>query len=85
MSPIFIVYYLLSVDYFLVSSFFRYGLITLVYYSTTAKDWYAAQIAEWPGTGKLHHHLRLLLREVEGKELWGVYCFMKRYFRFDFF
>jgi protein SMG6 len=49
-----------------------------------AGDWYAAGIAE-PGTGKLHHHLGLLSREVEGKELPGVYHFVKRYFCIDFF
>ena len=48
-----------------------------------ARDWYAAGIAEQPGTGKLHHHLGLLSREVEGEELRGVYHFIKRYFRFD--
>ena len=50
-----------------------------------ARDWYAAGIAEQPGTGKLHHHLGLLSREVEGEELRGVYHFVKRYFYFDFF
>ena len=45
-----------------------------------ARDWYAAGIAEQPGTGKLHHHLGLLSREVEGEELRGVYHFVKRYF-----
>ena len=48
-----------------------------------ARDWYAAGIAEQPGTGKLHHHLGLLSREVEGEELRGVYHFVKRYFRID--
>ena len=47
-----------------------------------ARDWYAAGIAEQPGTGKLHHHLGLLSREVEGEELRGVYHFVKRYFMF---
>ena len=50
-----------------------------------ARDWYATGIAEQPGTGELHHHLGLLLREVEGKELRGVYHFVKRYFNIDFF
>ena len=45
-----------------------------------ARDWYAAGIAEQPGMGKLHHHLGLLSREVEGEELRGVYHFVKRYF-----
>ena len=45
----------------------------------------AARIAEQPGTGKLHHHLGLLSREVEGEELRGVYHFIKRYFRIYFF
>jgi protein SMG6 len=48
-----------------------------------ARDWYAAGIAEQPGTGKLHHHLGLLSREVEGEELRGVYHFVKRYFSID--
>ena len=46
-----------------------------------ARDWYAAGIAEQPGMGKLHHHLGLLSREVEGEELRGVYHFVKRYSR----
>jgi protein SMG6 len=50
-----------------------------------ARDWYAAGIAEQPGTGKLHHHLGLLSREEEGEELRGVYHFVKRYFTIDFF
>jgi len=45
-----------------------------------SRDWYAAGIAEQPGTGKLHHHLGLLSRDVEGEELRGVYHFVKRYF-----
>jgi protein SMG6 len=44
-----------------------------------ARDWYGAGLAEQPGTGKLHHHLGLLCREVEGEELKGVYHFVKRY------
>jgi protein SMG6 len=43
-----------------------------------AKDWYDAGLAEQPGTGKLHHHLRLLSQEVEGEGLRGVYHFVKR-------
>lgn len=43
-----------------------------------ARDWYGAGLAEQPGTGKLHHHLGLLSREVEGEELKGVYHFVKR-------
>ena len=46
-----------------------------------ARDWYAAGIA---GTGKLHHHLGLLSREVEDEELRGVYHFFKRCFRIYF-
>ncbi|CAA7267658.1 unnamed protein product [Cyclocybe aegerita] len=42
-----------------------------------ARDWYGAGLAEQPGTGKLHHHLGLLSREVEGEELRGVYHFVK--------
>jgi len=43
-----------------------------------ARDWYAEVIAEYPGHGKLHHHLGLLSREAEGEELRGVYHFVKR-------
>ncbi|KAG5645823.1 hypothetical protein DXG03_005164 [Asterophora parasitica] len=42
-----------------------------------ARDWYGAGLSEQPGTGKLHHHLGLLCREVEGEELKGVYHFVK--------
>ncbi|KAF9232140.1 hypothetical protein BU15DRAFT_81571 [Melanogaster broomeanus] len=40
-----------------------------------AKEWYARGIADTPGTGKLHHHLGLLSREVENEELRAVYHF----------
>ncbi len=43
-----------------------------------AQDWYAAGLANTPGTGKLHHHLGLLSREVDGEELRAVYHFVKR-------
>ncbi|KAH7889781.1 hypothetical protein F5I97DRAFT_588082 [Phlebopus sp. FC_14] len=42
-----------------------------------AKEWYAQGLADTPGTGKLHHHLGLLSREVEGEELRAVYHFIK--------
>ncbi|KAF9466407.1 hypothetical protein BDZ94DRAFT_220383 [Collybia nuda] len=42
-----------------------------------ARDWYGAGLTEQPGTGKLHHHLGLLCREVEGEELRGIYHFVK--------
>ncbi|KAL4074508.1 hypothetical protein V8B97DRAFT_2092695 [Scleroderma yunnanense] len=42
-----------------------------------AKEWYFQGLAETPGTGKLHHHLGLLSREVEGEELRAVYHFVK--------
>ena len=44
-----------------------------------AKEWYAHGIADTPGAGKLHHHLGLLSREVEGEELRAVYHFVKRF------
>ena len=44
-----------------------------------ARDWYAKVVAEFPGRGKLHHHLGLLSREAEGEELRAVYHFVKRY------
>jgi hypothetical protein len=47
-----------------------------------ARDWYGAGLAEQPGTGKLHHHLGLLEREVEGEELRGCYHFVKRWVYF---
>jgi hypothetical protein len=43
-----------------------------------ARDWYAKVVAEFPGRGKLHHHLGLLSREAEGEKLRGVYHFVKR-------
>ena len=43
-----------------------------------ARVWYAHVVAEYPGRGKLHHHLGLLSREAEGEELQGVYHFVKR-------
>ena len=43
-----------------------------------ARDWYAAGLADMPGTGKLHHHLGLLSRDVESEELRSVYHFCKR-------
>ncbi|KAH8117438.1 hypothetical protein DFH11DRAFT_1817087 [Phellopilus nigrolimitatus] len=42
-----------------------------------ARDWYAAGLADMPGTGKLHHHLGLLSRDVEKEELRSVYHFCK--------
>ena len=43
-----------------------------------ARDWYGAGLTDTPGTGRLHHHLGLLSREVEGEELRGIYHFIKR-------
>ncbi len=43
-----------------------------------ARDWYAQVVAEYPGRGKLHPHLGLLICEAEGEELRGVYHFVKR-------
>lgn len=43
-----------------------------------AREWYAKVVAEFPGRGKLHHHLGLLSREAEGEELRAVYHFVKR-------
>ncbi|KAI5124523.1 hypothetical protein M0805_003047 [Coniferiporia weirii] len=42
-----------------------------------ARDWYAAGLSDMPGTGKLHHHLGLLSRDVEKEELRAVYHFCK--------
>ncbi|KAH6867819.1 hypothetical protein BKA70DRAFT_1492558 [Coprinopsis sp. MPI-PUGE-AT-0042] len=41
------------------------------------REWYGAGLAEQLGTGKLHYHLGLLSREVEAKELRGIYHFTK--------
>ena len=43
-----------------------------------ARDWYGMGLADQPGTGKLHHHLGLLSREVEGEDLRGIYHYVKR-------
>jgi protein SMG6 len=42
-----------------------------------AREWYGAGLVEQPVTGKLHHHLGLLEREVEDEELRGCYHFAK--------
>jgi hypothetical protein len=42
-----------------------------------AREWYAKVVAEFPGRGKLHHHLGLLSRDAEGEELRAVYHFVK--------
>ena len=43
-----------------------------------ARDWHAHVVAEYPGRGKLHHHLGLLSRKAEGEEMCSAYCFVKR-------
>ena len=43
-----------------------------------ARDWYAHGVAEYPGRGKLHHHLGLLSHKAGGEELRGEYHFAKR-------
>lgn len=42
-----------------------------------ARDWYGAGLTDHPGTGKLHHHLGLLSRDIESEELRGIYHFTK--------
>ncbi|KAJ3935434.1 MAG: hypothetical protein NXY57DRAFT_912951 [Lentinula lateritia] len=42
-----------------------------------AQEWYGIGIMDQPGTGKLHHHLGFLYREVEGEELRAIYHFVK--------
>ena len=37
-----------------------------------AHDWHAHVVSEYPGRGKLHHHLGPLSREAEVEELCGV-------------
>ena len=47
------------------------------HWHTISRDWYASGLANQPGSGKLHHHLRLLSREsAEGEELKGIYHFI---------
>lgn len=46
---------------------------------TIAREWYAAGLADMPGTGKLHHHLGLLSRDVDNEEMRAVYHFCKRF------
>ncbi|KAJ3748275.1 hypothetical protein EV360DRAFT_56930 [Lentinula raphanica] len=49
-----------------------------------AQDWYGLGLMRLPGEGKLHHHLGLLYREVEGEELRAIYHFVKRCVRLQF-
>jgi protein SMG6 len=45
----------------------------------TAREWYAKGLAEFPGMGKLHHHMGFLCKEFgEEEELRGIYHFAKR-------
>ena len=43
-----------------------------------AMEWYSNGLIEYPGTGKLHHHMGFLCRG-EGDELRALYHFIKRY------
>jgi len=45
-----------------------------------AREWYSNGLVEYPGTGRLHHHMGFLCKEFgEGGELRGLYHFIKRY------
>jgi protein SMG6 len=45
-----------------------------------ARGWYSNGLTEYPGTGKLHHHMGFLCKEFgKGEELRGLYHFIKRY------
>ena len=45
-----------------------------------AREWYSNGLIEYPGTGRLHHHMGFLCKEFgEGEELRGLYHFVKRY------
>lgn len=46
---------------------------------TTARDWYSLGITEKPGEGRLHHHLALLSRGMDGQEGRALHHFTKRY------
>ena len=44
-----------------------------------AREWYSNGLIEYPGTGRLHHHMGFLCKEFgEGEELRGLYHFIKR-------
>ena len=45
---------------------------------TTARDWYSMGVTEKPGEGRLHHHLALLSRDVDGQEGRALHHFAKR-------
>jgi protein SMG6 len=45
---------------------------------TMARDWYSMGITEKPGEGRLHHHLALLCRDVQGQEGRALHHFTKR-------
>ncbi|TFK55267.1 hypothetical protein OE88DRAFT_1654050 [Heliocybe sulcata] len=42
-----------------------------------AREWYGTALAEKPVEGKLHHHIGLLCRELEGEDMRSVYHFVK--------
>lgn len=43
-----------------------------------AREWYSNGLIEYPGTGRLHHHMGFLCKEFgEGEELRGLYHFIK--------
>jgi protein SMG6 len=45
-----------------------------------AREWYSNGLIDYPGTGRLHHHMGFLCKEFgEGEELRGLYHFIKRY------
>jgi len=46
---------------------------------TTARDWYTMGITEKPGEGRLHHHLALLCRDLDGQEGRALHHFAKRW------
>jgi hypothetical protein len=48
------------------------------HWQRVAREWYAKEITEFPGRGKLHHHLELLSHDAKGEELHVVYHFVKR-------
>jgi len=44
-----------------------------------AREWYSNGLTEYPGSGRLHHHMGFLCKEFgEGEELRGLYHFIKR-------
>lgn len=51
---------------------------------STARNWYATGLKDTPGTGRLHHHIGMLGRDVDGEEMRSVYHLLKRWASYYF-